>query len=348
MSELADTELFQHDARGAGDLPVGLWRIAPILCAAAYPFLSQMLSWLLVVEHGSASPGGLALWFGVAGSLLLALGIMGAAFASARMQTGFRSRAAAHIVFATPSLFVGFGYAANLAAFAPARDDRLADFLGGCRMAVLVPRTVRKPAALIEAGRIPAAWNRARDFGISHWLVLFVAPHLANHTAGLLSGTAHIGFMKEARQLYRATIFEPLLLTLIGFQVASGTLLVRRRLRNGSDFFGSLQTMTGVYVGIYFLAHLTAVFGARYAGTDTNWSWLTNTTSCWQFVESAADRALLVWSDCDIHTSGLRSEIGAARTQYTGTVCGYCALRCDRGRSGCFEHYPGGTAGVHM
>ena len=82
--------------------------------------------------------------------------------------------------------------------------------------------------------------------------------------------------MKEARQLYRATIFEPLLLTLIGFQVASGTLLVRRRLRNGSDFFGSLQTMTGVYVGIYFLAHLTAVFGARYAGTDTNWSWLTN------------------------------------------------------------------------
>jgi hypothetical protein len=34
--------------------------------------------------------------------------------------------------------------------------------------------------------------------------------------------------------------------------------------------------MTGVYVGIYFLAHLTAVLGARYAGTDTNWNWLTN------------------------------------------------------------------------
>src|SRR2546423_7237741 len=93
---------------------MALWRIAPVLCAAAYPFLSQLLSRLLVVEHGSASPDSLALWLGVAGSLLLALGIMGAAFASVRMQNDFRSRTAAHLVFATPSLFVGFGNAANL------------------------------------------------------------------------------------------------------------------------------------------------------------------------------------------------------------------------------------------
>ncbi len=121
-----------------------------------------------------------------------------------------------------------------------------------------------------------------RRLGIAHGIsalvivLLFIAPHLVNHTAGLLSGTAHIDFMKGARLLYRAAIFEPLLLILIAFQVASGTLLVRRRLRDPSDFFGTLQTMTGVYVGIYFLAHLTAVFGARYAGTDTNWNWLTN------------------------------------------------------------------------
>jgi len=42
-----------------------------------------------------------------------------------------------------------------------------------------------------------------------------------------------------------------------------------------SDFLGTVQTMSGVYVGVYFLAHMTAVFAARYAGTDTNWSWLT-------------------------------------------------------------------------
>jgi hypothetical protein len=107
-------------------------------------------------------------------------------------------------------------------------------------------------------------------------VVLFIAPHVVNHMTGLFSGAAHIEFMKQARQLYRAPAFEPVLLSLIAFQVASGALLVRRRLRNASDVFGSLQTMTGVYVGIYFLAHLIAVLGARYAGTDTNWNWLTN------------------------------------------------------------------------
>ena len=33
--------------------------------------------------------------------------------------------------------------------------------------------------------------------------------------------------------------------------------------------------MTAVFVGVYFLAHMTAVFATRHAGTDTNWSWLT-------------------------------------------------------------------------
>ena len=42
-----------------------------------------------------------------------------------------------------------------------------------------------------------------------------------------------------------------------------------------SDIFGTVQTMCGAYIGVYFLAHMTAVFAARYAGIDTNWAWLT-------------------------------------------------------------------------
>jgi hypothetical protein len=42
-------------------MPAALWRIAPVLGAATYPFLSQLLSWLLITEHGSSSPDGLAL-----------------------------------------------------------------------------------------------------------------------------------------------------------------------------------------------------------------------------------------------------------------------------------------------
>jgi hypothetical protein len=36
-----------------------------------------------------------------------------------------------------------------------------------------------------------------------------------------------------------------------------------------------VQTMSAVFVGVYLLAHMTAVFATRHAGTDTNWIWLT-------------------------------------------------------------------------
>src|SRR3954468_20541834 len=112
MSELADIR-FEHDGHTAR-ASAGLRRIAPVLCAAAYPFLLQLFSSLLVMAHGSALPDGAPLWFAVAGSLLLALGVMGAAFAFERKPADLRSRAAAHLAFATPSLFVGFNNAANL------------------------------------------------------------------------------------------------------------------------------------------------------------------------------------------------------------------------------------------
>jgi succinate dehydrogenase/fumarate reductase cytochrome b subunit len=81
--------------------------------------------------------------------------------------------------------------------------------------------------------------------------------------------------MNAVRRVYRDDIVQPMLLTLIGFQILTGIVLVRRRMRMPSDFLGTIQTMSGVYVGVYFLAHVTAVFAARYAGTDTNWNWLT-------------------------------------------------------------------------
>jgi hypothetical protein len=274
MSDLAETEPFQPGTATAG-ASARLSPLVPVVCAAAYPFLSQLLSWLLVLAHGSASADGGGLCFAVTGSLLLALGVMGTAFAFERTGSEFRSRAAAHLVFATPSLFVGFGNAANLLHSPQLATTAWLIFWAVVAAAMFMQRNVPKSSERIS----PAGFRRlgiAHGISASLILALFVAPHLVNHTAGLLSGATHIEFMKQARQLYRAPIVEPLLLILIGFQIVSGTLLVRRRLRSQSDFFGSLQTLTGAYVGIYFLAHLTAVFGARYAGTDTNWNWLTN------------------------------------------------------------------------
>ncbi len=105
-------------------------------------------------------------------------------------------------------------------------------------------------------------------------LLLFVGPHIVNHVTGFWNGPVHIEVMNAVRHVYRDDIVQPMLLALIGFEIVSGTALAWRRMSMPSDFSGTVQTMSGVFVGIYFLAHMTAVFVARDAGTDTNWGWL--------------------------------------------------------------------------
>jgi len=115
----------------------------------------------------------------------------------------------------------------------------------------------------------------AHGVSASAILLLFVGPHIVNHAAGFWNAPVHIAIMNVARRLYRDDIVQPVLLALIGFQLLSGTALLRRRMRMPSDFLGTVQTMSAVFVGNYFLAHMTAVFATRHAGTDTNWIWLT-------------------------------------------------------------------------
>jgi hypothetical protein len=278
VASIAELEYLPRFMRRSDERVRVLWRLAPVICAGAYPFASQVLSQLLVAAHGSAVPNGTALWAGIGGSLLLGLAVMAVAFTANRVLSGsneFRSRVAAHIAFATPSLFVGFGNAANILHTPAVAAIGWPLFWAALALAVLAP--ARRSTA--SPGISPAGYRR---LGVAHGisacviLLLFLVPHLGNHASGLLNGATHIEIMKTARLIYRAPAIEPLLFVLIGFQIASGSVLVQRRLRSGSDFFGTLQSMTGVYVGLYFIAHLIAVLGARHAGTDTNWNWLTS------------------------------------------------------------------------
>ena len=95
-----------------------LWLVVPALCALAYPSLLSLLSSGLVLVHGSASPNGVIVWVSVVASLTLALAVMlvsfvfGLALGSPHVRDdpeGCRARSIAHLAFATPSLYVGFG-----------------------------------------------------------------------------------------------------------------------------------------------------------------------------------------------------------------------------------------------
>jgi hypothetical protein len=258
--------------------------VVPALCALAYPSLSSLLSAGLVTAHGSAAPNGAIVWVGVIASLALAFTVMAVSFVfgfglgskNGGTREDLRARSIAHLAFATPSLYVGF---ANVAGVFRAQSTLLAAWIiFWAAMTAIVLVRPRLPSSK-PVGMTPVVHRRlALSHGISASMILllFVLPHIVNHLAGFWSGTAHIELMKAARHVYRDDIVQPVLLAVIGFQILSGTVLLRRRLTLPSDFLGTLQTMCGAYIGIYFLAHMTAVFAARYAGTDTNWNWLTN------------------------------------------------------------------------
>jgi len=261
-----------------------LWLLVPALCALAYPSLLSLLSSGLVLVHGSASPNGVIVWASVVASLTLALAVMlvsfvfGLTLGSPHVRDdpeGRRARSIAHLAFATPTLYVGFGNVAYYVFQEPsaAPIGWLVFWALVAMTALLGPRSSPIAPAMTPIGHRRLVL--AHGVSASVILLLFIGPHIVNHAAGIWNGQVHIAIMNVVRRVYRNDIVQPVLLALIGFQILSGTALVRRRMRMPSDFLGTVQTMSAVFVGVYFLAHMTAVFATRHAGTDTNWSWLT-------------------------------------------------------------------------
>lgn len=264
-------------ARSAPTVSRWLVLALPALGALAYAFLLAGLAWLVRAFHVTAPPGPGATFLVVLAILAAASAVMALAFGRAlalgRQEGGsLPGRLVAHLAFAAPSLLVGFG---NVAGLFHAHGAVLVAWpLFWLALMAVAFLADEMPSRVLAAG---AGKRLAVAHGVSALLilVLFILPHLGNHLAGILSAADHIGVMKVARLLYRSAFVEPLLLTLIAFQLMSGAVLVRRRLMAASDLFGTLQTVTGVYAGIYLLAHMTAAFAARGAAIDTNWNWLT-------------------------------------------------------------------------
>jgi succinate dehydrogenase/fumarate reductase cytochrome b subunit len=256
--------------------------VVPALCALAYPSLLSLLSSGLVLVHGSTSPDGAIVWGSVIASLTLALAVMLVSFVcglalgstDANNPDACHARSIAHLAFATPSLYVGFNNVAGvLHAPSAVPIAWLAFWALAATIVLSTPRSSPMAAAMTLVGHRRLVL--AHGVSACAILLLFVGPHIVNHVAGFWSGPIHIAVMNAVRRVYRDDIVQPMLLGLIGFQILSGTALVRRRIGMPSDLLDTLQTMSGVYVGVYFLAHMTAVFAARYTGTDTNWNWLT-------------------------------------------------------------------------
>src|SRR4029077_21218926 len=100
-----------------------------------------------------------------------------------------------------------------------------------------------------------ANWRVAH--GISAALIAcFVLFHLFNHLTGLIGPDTHAAVMKAGRTVYRASFVEPVLVTLLFFQIASGLLLFWRWSALKADLFRAFQIGSGLYLAMFLLAHM--------------------------------------------------------------------------------------------
>lgn len=164
------------------------------------------------------------------------------------------------------------------------------------------------------------AWHRASALA----LLLFLGLHLANHVAGLWGVDSHIAFMDKARSLYRQPFVEPVLLALVCFQIGSGLTLAVRGWRTRTGRVAWLQALSGLYVALFLLNHVTAVLTGRLVdGLDTNFYFATAGFHVagwpWFFVPYyfLAVAALLSHIGCALYWNISGGETRAARIALT-------------------------------
>jgi hypothetical protein len=248
------------------------------LTAAAYPAAIVALHGTGGMLRAAGGWGGRldgAVAFALALGLVLSVPTLGVAAAHrlGRVETPSavvtRTRRLAHLVAASPPLFTFLGVLLFLGQVARA-DDLAWVVLWG---AIGVWLSRRDEARLERSA--PAVAPRVRTLhGVTAlFLLLFILPHVANHLAGAWSAEAHVAVMKTLRLFYRSHLLEPVLILLVGLQVATGLALWwRRSALPSTSIFDTVQTCAGLYLAVFLSSHVTAVLvlGRAVLGVDTD------------------------------------------------------------------------------
>ncbi len=236
-------------------------RVGPPLAALAYP--------ALIWAGSTVAPAFLV--------LALAVPVLGlvSAYQSGRSGHFPLTRKVAHTVFAAPALFTLLGVLLDFQTAIPLSSVGvwLALWSG---LAIATFRERPRPLSSLSAPNGKLSYVH----GISAVpIALFGLVHLLNHLGAVWSGKLHIAMMSAARVVYRNPVVETLLLSCLAFQLASGLLLVSRKLRQTAGWFDTVQSVSGLYLAVFLLSHTTAVFSTRYLRhIDTNWNWLTSSS----------------------------------------------------------------------
>jgi hypothetical protein len=198
-------------------------------------------------------------------SLILTYGIPTLSFVIAYQLGAVQSlspiaRKTAHLAVASPPLFTLIGVAFYIAGLSNADYVVWGIVWIGASILILTRTQTSEPAEQQPDHAHFPALRIAHGISALVILIIFLLPHIANHLTAIWNVDLHKTVMQELRRIYRTDIIQPLLVTLFIFQIVSGLVLWRARMRVGADFFGTLQTAAGIYLAIYIVSHMMAVF----------------------------------------------------------------------------------------
>jgi hypothetical protein len=102
-------------------------------------------------------------------------------------------------------------------------------------------------------------------------ITVFIGLHLFNHTWSILGAEKHIEMMNTLRLFYRNIFIESILLLAVFVQIFSGLNLFKINRKIATSNFEKIQIWSGLYLAIFFIIHLSAIFiGRLVLNLDTN------------------------------------------------------------------------------
>lgn len=101
----------------------------------------------------------------------------------------------------------------------------------------------------------------------------FAIAHVFNHSLAIVSLGTHTAVLHVLRVVYRQTIVQAILVAAVAVQVLTGlTMVAKYALRRASPL-RNLQLVSGLYLAVFLVSHLIAVFTIRQRGVDSDFAW---------------------------------------------------------------------------
>jgi hypothetical protein len=240
--------------------------LAPAAAALCYPFLLRAFHAIVGSQAATPSPRAI-----VGAILVLAVAFvvpfLGLALAC-RPTTPVGARRLAYASVAAPTLYVFLGVVQALV------HSPISDEIVWCVIWLAIAIWSQSVRNLVAAP-VPAVgrWRVAHGLTAAI-LCLYVLFHLTNHLFGLVGPDAHATVMKIGRVVYRSGIGEPLLVTVMLFQIGTGLYLAWRWSAAAEGFHRTYQVASGAYLSMFILGHMNSVFiyARSFLGIPTDWN----------------------------------------------------------------------------